>query len=144
MAQRGKKKNCSPPLVTHDAAEKLVGFVAEFSLEPLFRFLHRIGRSRYRRTKILSWILSVLLLDTKDEKGRPVRFGSVGGGGRYDGLVSRFRGEPVPAMARGRAGRDDLVLPRGIADAAARGAGVGGRVLVHALVIATSVPISRY
>ncbi|HEY2135730.1 MAG TPA: histidine--tRNA ligase [Xanthobacteraceae bacterium] len=38
-----------------------------------------------------------LLLDTKDEKGRPVSFGSVGGGGRYDGLVSRFRGEPVPA-----------------------------------------------
>ncbi|MHB8270878.1 histidine--tRNA ligase [Bradyrhizobium sp.] len=38
-----------------------------------------------------------LLLDTNDEKGRPVRFGSVGGGGRYDGLVSRFRGEPVPA-----------------------------------------------
>src|SRR6202012_3726180 len=34
-----------------------------------------------------------LLLETKDEKGRPVRFGSVGGGGRYDGLVSRFRGE---------------------------------------------------
>jgi histidyl-tRNA synthetase len=38
-----------------------------------------------------------LLLETKDEKGRPLRFGSVGGGGRYDGLVSRFRGEPVPA-----------------------------------------------
>jgi histidyl-tRNA synthetase len=38
-----------------------------------------------------------LLLETKDEKGRPVRFGSVGGGGRYDGLVARFRGEPVPA-----------------------------------------------
>jgi histidyl-tRNA synthetase len=38
-----------------------------------------------------------LLLDTKDDKGRPVRFGSVGGGGRYDGLVSRFRGEVVPA-----------------------------------------------
>jgi len=38
-----------------------------------------------------------LLLDTKDEHGRPVRFGSVGGGGRYDGLVSRFRNEPVPA-----------------------------------------------
>ncbi len=30
-------------------------------------------------------------------QGRPVRFGSVGGGGRYDGLVARFRGEPVPA-----------------------------------------------
>jgi histidyl-tRNA synthetase len=38
-----------------------------------------------------------LLIETKDEKGRPVRFGSVGGGGRYDGLVSRFRGQPVPA-----------------------------------------------
>jgi histidyl-tRNA synthetase len=38
-----------------------------------------------------------LLIETKDDKGRSVRFGSVGGGGRYDGLVSRFRGEPVPA-----------------------------------------------
>jgi histidyl-tRNA synthetase len=38
-----------------------------------------------------------LLIETEDDKGRPVRFGSVGGGGRYDGLVSRFRGEPVPA-----------------------------------------------
>jgi histidyl-tRNA synthetase len=32
-----------------------------------------------------------------EETGRLVRFGSVGGGGRYDGLVARFRGEPVPA-----------------------------------------------
>jgi histidyl-tRNA synthetase len=32
--------------------------------------------------------------DTKD--GSP-RFGSVGGGGRYDALISRFRSEPVPA-----------------------------------------------
>jgi histidyl-tRNA synthetase len=32
-----------------------------------------------------------------DGKGGSSRFGSVGGGGRYDGLVSRFRGEPVPA-----------------------------------------------
>ncbi|HEX2512592.1 MAG TPA: histidine--tRNA ligase [Xanthobacteraceae bacterium] len=38
-----------------------------------------------------------LTFETRDEKGRPLRFGSVGGGGRYDGLVSRFRGEPVPA-----------------------------------------------
>jgi histidyl-tRNA synthetase len=38
-----------------------------------------------------------LTFASEDEKGRPVRFGSVGGGGRYDGLVSRFRGEPVPA-----------------------------------------------
>jgi histidyl-tRNA synthetase len=38
-----------------------------------------------------------LTFEIKDEKGRPVRFGSVGGGGRYDGLVSRFMGQPVPA-----------------------------------------------
>jgi histidyl-tRNA synthetase len=38
-----------------------------------------------------------LTKEIPDEKGRLVRFGSVGGGGRYDGLVSRFRGEPVPA-----------------------------------------------
>jgi histidyl-tRNA synthetase len=36
-------------------------------------------------------------LTLPDDTGRPVRFGSVGGGGRYDGLVARFRGEPVPA-----------------------------------------------
>jgi histidyl-tRNA synthetase len=38
-----------------------------------------------------------LTFGVKDERGNPVRFGSVGGGGRYDGLVARFRGEPVPA-----------------------------------------------
>jgi histidyl-tRNA synthetase len=37
-----------------------------------------------------------LTFEVKDESGRPVRFGSVGGGG-YDGLVARFRDEPVPA-----------------------------------------------
>ncbi|MEM8771937.1 MAG: histidine--tRNA ligase [Pseudomonadota bacterium] len=39
-----------------------------------------------------------LTFETKDEKGRPVRFGSVGGGGRYDGLVKRFKGVEVPAV----------------------------------------------
>jgi histidyl-tRNA synthetase len=38
-----------------------------------------------------------LLASIKDKKGRPVRIGSVGGGGRYDDLVSRFRGQAVPA-----------------------------------------------
>jgi len=38
-----------------------------------------------------------LTREVKGDDGRPVRFGSVGGGGRYDGLVGRFRGEPVPA-----------------------------------------------
>jgi histidyl-tRNA synthetase len=38
-----------------------------------------------------------LTFEIKDEKGNPVRFGSVGGGGRYDGLIGRFRPEAVPA-----------------------------------------------
>jgi histidyl-tRNA synthetase len=38
-----------------------------------------------------------LLAEIPNEKGQSVVFGSVGGGGRYDGLVSRFRGEVVPA-----------------------------------------------
>jgi histidyl-tRNA synthetase len=38
-----------------------------------------------------------LSLPVEDERGNPVRFGSVGGGGRYDGLIARFRGEAVPA-----------------------------------------------
>jgi histidyl-tRNA synthetase len=37
-----------------------------------------------------------LTFATDGKDGSP-RFGSVGGGGRYDGLVSRFRSEPVPA-----------------------------------------------
>ncbi len=38
-----------------------------------------------------------LLLSTTDEKGEAVRFGSIGGGGRYDDLIARFTGQPVPA-----------------------------------------------
>jgi histidyl-tRNA synthetase len=38
-----------------------------------------------------------LSFEIPGEDGKPVRFGSVGGGGRYDGLVGRFRGENVPA-----------------------------------------------
>ncbi|MFM8858601.1 MAG: histidine--tRNA ligase [Methylocystis sp.] len=38
-----------------------------------------------------------LTFETKDEKGHAVRFGSIGGGGRYDGLVGRFRSETIPA-----------------------------------------------
>ena len=33
----------------------------------------------------------------RNEDGQPVRFGSVGGGGRYDDLVARFTGQRVPA-----------------------------------------------
>ncbi|UJQ95888.1 histidine--tRNA ligase [Mariluticola halotolerans] len=38
-----------------------------------------------------------LTFPVTNEKGQEVVFGSVGGGGRYDGLVSRFRKQPVPA-----------------------------------------------
>jgi histidyl-tRNA synthetase len=33
----------------------------------------------------------------KDERGQPIRLGSVVSGGRYDGLVERFTGDKVPA-----------------------------------------------
>ncbi|WP_299814305.1 histidine--tRNA ligase [uncultured Jannaschia sp.] len=38
-----------------------------------------------------------LTFEITDEKGRPQRFGSVAGGGRYDDLVTRFTGQAVPA-----------------------------------------------
>jgi histidyl-tRNA synthetase len=38
-----------------------------------------------------------LTFPIEGEGGKPIRFGSVGGGGRYDGLIERFRGEAVPA-----------------------------------------------
>ena len=39
-----------------------------------------------------------LTFDVRDAKGRPVRIGSVASGGRYDGLVARFKGVEVPAV----------------------------------------------
>ncbi|MGZ5863578.1 MAG: histidine--tRNA ligase, partial [Methyloceanibacter sp.] len=38
-----------------------------------------------------------LIAPIKDEKGQPIRLGSVVSGGRYNGLVERFTGEKVPA-----------------------------------------------
>jgi histidyl-tRNA synthetase len=38
-----------------------------------------------------------LTIEVTGDDGKPVRFGSIGGGGRYDGLVGRFRGDNVPA-----------------------------------------------
>ncbi len=38
-----------------------------------------------------------LTFEVQGDDGKPIRFGSVGGGGRYDGLVGRFRAENVPA-----------------------------------------------
>ncbi len=66
-----------------------------------------------------------LLFDVTNEKGEVVQFGSVGGGGRYDGLVKRFTGRDVPATGfsigvsrlmtalknLGKLGTSDVVAP---------------------------------
>ncbi|KAA0700085.1 histidine--tRNA ligase [Neorhizobium sp. P12A] len=66
-----------------------------------------------------------LTFDVTNEKGEKVVFGSVGGGGRYDGLVSRFMGQPVPATGfsigvsrlmtalknLGKLGQNDVIEP---------------------------------
>ncbi|WP_281926322.1 histidine--tRNA ligase [Roseibium album] len=66
-----------------------------------------------------------LLFDVTNEKGEVVQFGSVGGGGRYDGLVKRFTGRDVPATGfsigvsrlmtalknLGKLGRSEVVAP---------------------------------
>jgi len=66
-----------------------------------------------------------LTFDVTNEKGEKVVFGSVGGGGRYDGLVSRFMGQPVPATGfsigvsrlmtalknLGKLGADEIIAP---------------------------------
>jgi histidyl-tRNA synthetase len=66
-----------------------------------------------------------LTFDVTNEKGEKVVFGSVGGGGRYDGLVSRFMGQAVPATGfsigvsrlmtalknLGKLGADQVVAP---------------------------------
>jgi histidyl-tRNA synthetase len=38
-----------------------------------------------------------LTFQVTGDDGKPVRFGSVGGGGRYDDLIARFTGQRVPA-----------------------------------------------
>jgi histidyl-tRNA synthetase len=66
-----------------------------------------------------------LLFDVTNEKGETVQFGSVGGGGRYDGLVKRFTGQDVPATGfsigvsrlmtalknLGKLGQDEAIAP---------------------------------
>ncbi|WP_421853805.1 histidine--tRNA ligase [Oricola sp.] len=66
-----------------------------------------------------------LLFDVTNDKGEVVQFGSVGGGGRYDGLVKRFTGQDVPATGfsigvsrlmtalknLGKLGQEEVVAP---------------------------------
>lgn len=68
------------------------------------------------------------LREFRDTDGNPMRFGSVGGGGRYDGLVARFRGEPAPAT-----GFSVGVSRLAAAMAVSEGAQVDGPVLVLVL-----------
>ncbi|MCC6306042.1 MAG: histidine--tRNA ligase [Rhodobacteraceae bacterium] len=66
-----------------------------------------------------------LTFEVADEAGRPRRFGSVAGGGRYDDLVRRFTGQAVPATGVS-IGVDRLhaaLAARGAAAAAAAAAG---------------------
>jgi len=52
---------------------------------------------------------ALLTIETVDEKGKPIQFGSVGGGGRYDNLVERFTGQKI--MATGASiGVDRLLM----------------------------------
>ncbi|MGR3198581.1 MAG: histidine--tRNA ligase [Paracoccus sp. (in: a-proteobacteria)] len=64
-----------------------------------------------------------LTFEILDEKGRKRQFGSVAGGGRYDGLVERFTGQKVPATGVS-IGVDRLLAAlraRGLAGAEGRG-----------------------
>ncbi len=74
-----------------------------------------------------------LTFEVKDEAGRPVRFGSVGGGGRYDGLVARFREEPVPATGFSVGVSRLLAALRAIDSPIVRAAETAGPVVVLAL-----------
>ena len=74
-----------------------------------------------------------LTFETKDEHGRPMRFGSVGGGGRYDGLVARFRGEPVPATGFSMGVSRLLAALTAIGSPIARGDAARGPVVVLVL-----------
>ncbi len=74
-----------------------------------------------------------LTFEVKDDAGRPVRFGSVGGGGRYDGLVARFRAEPVPATGFSVGVSRLLAALRAIDSPIVKAAEAAGPVVVLAL-----------
>jgi len=93
-------------LLFHSVRGSAIGVEGVSELRELLS-LFRAGGYGSRRIRIDSSVVRGLEyytgpvyeveLSAEDENDRPVRYGSVGGGGRYDGLVSRFRNEPVPA-----------------------------------------------
>jgi histidyl-tRNA synthetase len=74
-----------------------------------------------------------LTFETPGDDGKPVRFGSVGGGGRYDGLIARFRAEPVPATGFSIGVSRLLAALRAIASPIVAAAETPGPVVVLAL-----------
>ena len=102
-----------------DSARMLDGLANEFSSSPLslegleeLVVMNRLFRAAGYGSKRIKIDPSVvrgleyytgpvfeieLTFTVQNEKGQDVVFGSVGGGGRYDGLVSRFRNEHTPA-----------------------------------------------
>jgi histidyl-tRNA synthetase len=68
-------------------------------------------------------------IDVEGERGEMLRFGSIGGGGRYDDLVARFTGQRTPATGF------SFGVSRLVAAAAAAGA-VAGRARGPVVVIA--------
>jgi histidyl-tRNA synthetase len=74
-----------------------------------------------------------LTFETRGDDGKPIRFGSVGGGGRYDGLVARFRAEPVPATGFSVGISRLLAALRAIDSSIVAGAAKSGPVVVVVL-----------
>lgn len=70
-----------------------------------------------------------LTFEVTGEDGAPIRFGSIGGGGRYDDLVSRFKGTPVPATGV------SIGVDRLLAALAALGHEGGGRLRAPVVVL---------
>jgi histidyl-tRNA synthetase len=81
---------------TTSIALKELGQIAELVDAAGYSDSIRIDPSVVRGLEYYTGPVYEVELFMEDEKGA-VNLGSVGGGGRYDGLVSRFRGEPVPA-----------------------------------------------
>jgi histidyl-tRNA synthetase len=104
------------PISNHETIKLLRGWFPESpksaeALDELQQIAHLVHTAKYgsKRIRIDPSVVRgleyytgpvyevELTLPVTSDDGKPVRLGSVGGGGRYDGLVSRFRGEPVPA-----------------------------------------------
>jgi histidyl-tRNA synthetase len=93
-------------IIGENVQNSKIGMEGAIELHNLLRLFRSAGYGS-RRIQISSSVVRGLEYYTgavfeaeifaHDDNERPLRLGSVGGGGRYDGLVSRFRGEPVPA-----------------------------------------------